>query len=130
MTLYARGKLHCLLKSNYIHSKTHLKSYYVEKCLRSRKLAEGEKISSSAIVYFASLHGEAVDMENFLQILQRTMKILAMPGRLSTILMANIKNWADETSKRQVIRKVWTLCGHCSLMIFIIQMQMAPGPPP
>ena len=25
------------------HSKTHLKSYYVEKCLRSRKLAEGEK---------------------------------------------------------------------------------------
>ena len=30
-------------------------------------------------------------MENFLQILQHTMKILAMPGRLSTILMANIK---------------------------------------
>ena len=88
MTLYARGKLHCLLKSNYIHSKTHLKSYYVEKCLRSRKLAEGEKISSSPS---ASLRGEAVDMENFLQILQRTMKILAMPGRLSMILMANIK---------------------------------------
>ena len=42
-------------------------------------------------VYFASLRGKAVDMEDFLQILQRTMKILAMPGRLSTILTANIK---------------------------------------
>ena len=30
-------------------------------------------------------------MENFLQILQYTMKILAMSGRLSMILMANIK---------------------------------------
>ena len=44
-------------------------------------------------------------MEDFLQILQRTMKILAMPGRLSTILMANIKNWADETSKRKLPEK-------------------------
>ena len=69
-------------------------------------------------------------MENFLQILQRTMKILAMPGRLSTILMAYIKNWADETSKRQVTRKVRTFCSHCPLMIFIIKMQMAPDPPP
>ena len=57
-------------------------------------------------------------------------EILAKPGRLSMILMANIKNWADKASKRQVIRKVWTLCSHCSLMIFIIQMQMAPDPPP
>ena len=30
-------------------------------------------------------------MENFLQILQRMMKLLAMPGRLSMILMDNIK---------------------------------------
>ena len=64
-------------------------------------------------------------MENFLQILQRTMKILGIPGRLSTILMADIKKWADEASKR-----LWTLCSHCSPMIFIIQMQMAPDPPP
>ena len=85
------GKASLHIEIQLIHSKTHLKSYYVEKCLRSRKLAEGKKISSSAIVYFASLHGEAVDMENFLQILQRTMKILGMPGRLSTILMADIK---------------------------------------
>ena len=80
--------------------------------------------------YFASLRGKAVDMEDFLQILQRTMKIFAMPGRLSTILMANIKNWADETSKRQVTRKVWTFCSHYPLMIIIIQMQMAPNPSP
>ena len=92
LTLYARGKLYCLLKSNYIPSKTHLKSYYVEKCLRSIKLTEGEKISSSAIIYFASLRGKAVDMEDFLQILQRTMKILAMPGRLSMIVMAYKKS--------------------------------------
>ena len=45
-------------------------------------------------------------METFLQILQRTMKILAMPGRLSTILMANIKIWTNKGSKRQVVRNV------------------------
>ena len=47
--------------------------------------------------------GEAIDMVLFLPILQRTNKILAMPGRLSTILMANIKFWAHNVSKRQVI---------------------------
>ena len=47
-------------------------------------------------------------MKSFLQILQRMMKILAMSGRLSTILMANIKKWADKASKRQIIRNVWT----------------------
>ena len=45
-------------------------------------------------------------MENFLQILQRTMKILAMAGRLSMILMANIKHWADKASKQQVLQNM------------------------
>ena len=108
MTIFARKKFDCVLKSNYTHSKTHLKSYYIEKCLRLRKFAKDEDFFLG-IVYFASLHGEVVDMENFLQILQCTMKILAMPDRLSTILMANIKNLADKASKRQVIRKVWPL---------------------
>ena len=35
-------------------------------------------------------------METFLQILQHTMKILAIPGRLSTILMAHIKIWTEK----------------------------------
>ena len=39
-------------------------------------------------------------MENFLKILQQcSMKILAMPGRLSTILMANIKKLGIKVSK-------------------------------
>ena len=42
-------------------------------------------------------------MEGFLQFLQRMMKILAMPGRLSIMLKANIRIWTDNTSKRQVI---------------------------
>ena len=92
VTIFARKKFDCVLKSNYTHSKTHLKSYYIEKCLRLRKFAKDEDFFLG-IVYFASLHGEVVDMENFLQILQCTMKILAMPDRLSTILMANYKKF-------------------------------------
>ena len=123
VTLSVRKKLHCVLKPNYTHSKTHLTLYYhVEKCLRSRKLTEDKKISSSAIVYFARLRGEAVDMENFLQISQRTMKILAIPGRLSMILMANIKNWTNKITKKISFPKSmdFKYSIHCSLMIFII----------
>ena len=46
-------------------------------------------------------------MEAFLQILQRTMKILAMPGRLSAMLKANIRIWAMisvSKQQKQVIR--------------------------
>ena len=43
VTLFARRKLHCVLKYNYTHSKTHLKSCYVEKCPCSRNSAEDEK---------------------------------------------------------------------------------------
>ena len=103
MTLFARGKFHCSLKSNYTLSRTIVESYYVEKCLCSRKSAKGRKLSSSESSTVASLRGEAVYMESFLPILQCTMKILTMPGRLGTILMADIKFWADKASKRQVI---------------------------
>ena len=44
---FCEGKLHCILKSNYMHSKTHLKSYNIEKCLLSRKSGEEDKLSFS-----------------------------------------------------------------------------------
>ena len=50
-------------------------------------------------------------MEAFLQILQRTMKILAMPGRLSAMLKANIRIWAMISVSKQQKKEIYEEIG-------------------
>ena len=87
----------CEGKSNYTYAKTIVNYVAAE----GGSFLRRNRLRSTV----TSLRGEAVDIESFLPILQRTMKTLTMPGRLGTILMADRKfcNWADKTSKRQVI---------------------------
>ena len=70
-------------------------------------------------------------MESFLPILQRTMEILTMPGRLGTVLMAdiNFKFGPTKYPKHKFSEKQNITCSNSkshSLMIFLLEMQMVP----
>ena len=90
----------------HTHSKTILKSYYVKKNVfvqeslpKAESILPQNRLPSQVYVVNSKLLNGIISSDCAMY---STMKILTIPTRLGTILMANIKFWADKASKRQV----------------------------